>query len=218
MRSSPILDSHLKHLSRFVKFSRLELDWRIRQLDFNTLGLAGPLKAQESRRDCVKTLMYIRSRQRELFRYLGDIALVVLARGLLSLALAPISGFGGWIAFWPSVQGLDDPVPLFVLRMTLVIGVPAGVATVVLWWNTESPTRVRVINAAVIMLVATALPAAVMAVKGVETYYALFAGTYRIPVIDVSDALITMVASAGVGTNVVAAALSIYRMARYREI
>jgi hypothetical protein len=40
----------------------------------------------------------------------------------------------------------------------------------------------------------------------------------RLPVIDVTDALYTMLVSSAVSTNVVSAALATYRMGRYREI
>lgn len=148
----------------------------------------------------------------------GDIVLVVLARGLLGLAFSAISGFVVWLAIWSYVHGPALSGSTFVAILALVVGTPSGLAAALLWRNAESPRRVRWSFALTALAVAVVAPYVVMQVKGVDTYYGLFGGVLRLPVIDVTDALYTMLVSSAVSTNVVSAALATYRMGRYREI
>ena len=159
-----------------------------------------------------------RTRSAYLLRDVGDIGLVVLARGLLGLALSAIAGFVVWLGIWPYVHGPALSEPRFVAMLALVIGTPSGLATALLWRNSESPRRIRWLLALVALAVAVVTPCVVMLIKGVQTYYGLFGGSIRLPVIDVADALFTMLVSSAVAANIVAGALATYRMARYREI
>ena len=143
---------------------------------------------------------------------------MVLARGLLGLVLSAIAGFVAWMGIWPYVLGPALSEPRFVITLALVIGTPSGLVTALLWRNSESPPRIRWLFALVSLAVAVATPCIVMLVKDVHTYYALFGGAIRLPVIDVADALFTMLVSSAVAANVVSGALATYRMARYREI
>ena len=151
-------------------------------------------------------------------REAGDIGLVVLARGLLGLACSAISGFIIWLAIWSYVHGPALTGTTFIATLALVVGIPSGLVTAILWNNLESPRRVRWLFAFVALGVAVAAPYIVVLIKGVETYYGLFFGVLRLPVIDVSDSLYTMLIASSVAANAVAAVLATYRMAKYREI
>ena len=149
---------------------------------------------------------------------MSDIGLVLLARGLLGLAFAGICAFGSWTIIWPYVQGPALSGARFVGTLALVVGIPAGVAAAIIWRNAESPRRIQCVFALASIVVGVAAPYAVMQIKGVETYYGLFRGTVRLPVIDVSDALLTMAVASAVAVNVVSGLLAAYRMYRYREL
>ena len=148
----------------------------------------------------------------------GDIGLVLLARGLLGLACSAISGFVVWLAIWSYVHGPALTGTTFVATLALVVGTPSGIVTAILWHNIESPRRIRWLFALIALVVAVAAPYVFMMVRGVETYYGLFFGVLRLPVIDVADALYTMLITSTVAANAVSGALAAYRMARYREI
>ena len=151
-------------------------------------------------------------------REAGDICLVVLARGLLGLACSAVSGFIVWLAIWSYVHGPALTGTTFVATLALVIGTPSGLATAILWRNAESPRRTRWLFAIIAVLVAIVAPYLIMTVRGVQTYYGLFGGSLRLPVIDVSEALFIMLLWSAVAANVVSGALAAYRMVRYREI
>ncbi len=153
-----------------------------------------------------------------LSRRAGDIAIVLLARGSLGLVVAAICGFGVWYTFWNSVSGAATTNQQFIGTLALVVGVPSGLATAVMWRNGESPPRVRWAFAAAALLTAILAPFVAVQIEGVHTYYALFGGVLRLPVIDVADALMTMLVTSAVAANVVSAALMTYRMARYGEV
>ena len=153
-----------------------------------------------------------------LLQQAGDIGLVVLARGLLGLACSAISGFIVWLAIWSYVHGPALTGTTFVATLALVVGIPSGLVTAILWHNLESPRRIRWLFALIALGSAVAFPYVVMLVKGVKTYYGLFFGVLRLPVIDVADALYVMLVTSSVAANAVAAVLATYRMARYREI
>ena len=153
-----------------------------------------------------------------LLQQAGDIGLVLLARGLLGLACSAICGFVVWLAIWSYVHGPALTGTTFIATLALVVGVPSGLITAIMWHNAESPRRVRWLFALLILVVAVASPYVVVLVKGVNTYYGLFFGVLRLPVIDVADSLYTMLVASSVAANVFAAALATYRMAKYREI
>lgn len=153
-----------------------------------------------------------------ILREAGDIGLVLLARGLIGLACSAISGFIVWMAIWSYVHGPALTGTTFVALLALVVGIPSGLVTALLWHNAESPRRVRWLFAFLILGMAVAAPYLVVLIKGVKTYYGLFFGVLRLPVIDVSDALYTMLIASSVAANIFAAVLATYRMARYREI
>ena len=153
-----------------------------------------------------------------ILREAGDIGLVLLARGLLGLACSAISGFLVWLAIWSYVHGPALTGTTFVATLALVVGIPSGLVTAILWHNLESPRRIRWLFALIALASAVAFPYVVMLVRGVETYYGLFFGVLRLPVIDVADALYVMLITSSVAANVVAAVLATYRMAKYREI
>ena len=143
---------------------------------------------------------------------------MLLARGLLGLACSAISGFVVWLAIWSYVHGPALTGTTFVATLALVVGTPSGIVTAILWLNTESPRRIRWLFALIALVVAVVAPYVFMTVRGVETYYGLFWGVLRLPVIDVADALYTMLITSAVAANAVSGALAAYRMARYREI
>ena len=148
----------------------------------------------------------------------GDIGLVLLARGLLGLACSAISGFVVWLAIWSYVHGPALTGNTFIATLALVIGVPSGLITAILWHNLETPRRIRWLFALIALGVAIAAPYLVVLIKGINTYYGLFFGVFRLPVIDVADSLYTMIIASSVGANAVAAVLATYRMSKYREI
>lgn len=148
----------------------------------------------------------------------GDIGLVLLARGLLGLACSAISGFVVWLAIWSYVHGPALTGTTFVAILALVVGTPSGLITAIIWHNSESPRRIKWLFAFLILGVAVAAPYLFVLIKGVKTYYGLFFGVLRLPVIDVSEALYTMLIASSVAANIFAAVLATYRMARYREI
>ena len=148
----------------------------------------------------------------------GDIGLVLLARGLLGLACSAISGFVVWLAIWSYVHGPALTGTTFMATLALVVGTPSGLVTAILWHNAESPRRIRWLFALISLAVAVVAPYVVMTVRGVETYYGLFWGVLRLPVIDVADALYIMLITSTVAANAVSGVLAAYRMARYREI
>lgn len=153
-----------------------------------------------------------------LIQQAGDIVLILLARGLLGLACSAISGFVVWLGIWSYVHGPALTGTTFIALLALVVGIPSGLITAILWNNAESPRLVRWVFALVALGVAVVAPYVVMLIKGVETYYGLFGGVLRLPVIDVSDALYTMLVTSSVAANAVAAILATYRMAKHREI
>ena len=148
----------------------------------------------------------------------GDMALILLARGLLGIIAAGIAGFGVWYTFWNSVSGGATTDQQFIGTLALVVGLPSGAAAAALWRNGESPRRVRWTFAAAALLTAVAAPYVAGQIQGVHTYYGLFGGVLRLPVIDVADSLMTMLVASAVAANLVSAALMTYRMARYDEI
>ena len=151
-------------------------------------------------------------------REAGEISLVLLARGLLGLACSAISGFLVWLAIWSYVHGPALTGTTFVATLALVVGIPSGLVTAILWHNAESPRRIRWMFALIALGSAVAFPYVFMLVRGVETHYGLFFGVLRLPVIDVADALYVMLITSSVAANAVAAVLATYRMAKYREI
>ena len=159
-----------------------------------------------------------RTRSAGIIQQAGDITLVALARGLLGLACSAVSGFLVWLAIWSYVHGPALTGSTFAATMSLVIGTPSGLATSLLWRNAESPRRIRWLFTLVTLAVAVIAPYVVMLIRGINTYYGLFGGSLRLPVIDVSDALFIMLVTSAVAANCVAGALAVYRMARYREI
>ena len=148
----------------------------------------------------------------------GDIGLVLLARGLLGLTCSAISGFVVWLAIWSYVHGPALTGTTFIATLALVVGVPSGLITAILWNNLESPRRIRWLFAFIAVGVAVAAPYVVVLLKGVETYYGLFFGVLRLPVIDVADSLYTMLIASSVAANGIAAVLATYRMSKFREI
>ncbi len=148
----------------------------------------------------------------------GDIVLVLLARGLLGLACSAVSGFIVWLAIWSYVHGPALTGTTFVATLALVVGTPAGLITAILWNNAESPRRIRWLFAFIALGVAVGAPYIFVLIKGVETYYGLFFGVLRLPVIDVADSLYTMLIVSSVAANAVAAIMATYRMAKFREI
>lgn len=153
-----------------------------------------------------------------LSRRAGDIAMVLLARGSIGLVAAAVCGFGVWYTFWNTVSGGASTDQQFIGILALVVGIPSGLATAIIWRNGESPPRVRWTFAAIALLTAILAPFVAVQITGVYTYYALFGGVLRLPVIDVADALMTMLVASTVAANVVSAALMTYRMARYGEV
>lgn len=179
------------------------------------------IKVTKGECEVARTLTRLRTTRNYLdtiMREAGDIGLVLLARGLLGLACSAISGFLVWLAIWSYVHGPALTGTTFVATLALVVGIPSGLVTAILWHNLESPRRVRWMFALVALSVAVAAPYVVMLVKGIETYYGLFFGVLRLPVIDVADALYTALIASSIAANVVAAVLATYRMSRYREI
>ena len=148
----------------------------------------------------------------------GDIGLVLLARGLLGLACSAISGFVVWLAIWSYVHGPALTGTTFIATLALVVGVPSGLITAILWNNLESPRRIQWLFAFIAVGVAVAAPYIFVLIKGVETYYGLFFGVLRLPVIDVADSLYTMLIVSSVAANGIAAVLATYRMSKFREI
>ena len=144
--------------------------------------------------------------------------MVLLARGLLGLACSAISGFVVWLAIWSYVHGSALTGNTFIVTLSLVIGVPSGLITAILWHNLETPRRIRWLFALIALGVAIVAPYLVVLIKGVNTYYGLFFGVLRLPVIDVSDSLYTMIIASSVAANAVAAVLATCRMSKYREI
>ena len=151
-------------------------------------------------------------------RYIGDIALSAIARGVLGLVFAGVAGLFFWFFLWRYVQAPAATETRFIATLALLIGIPEGLATAIVWRNAESPRRVRWAFAAAALLAAVAAPYVAMQIRGVQTYHALFGGSVRLPVIDVADALGAMIVSSALAANAVAGALAVYRMARYREI
>ena len=153
-----------------------------------------------------------------LLQQAGDISLVLLARGLLGLACSTVTGFIVWLAIWSYVHGPALTGNTFIVTLALVIGIPTGLVTAILWHNAESPRRIQLLSAFIAVGMAVSAPYIFVLIKGVKTYYGLFFGVLRLPVIDVADSLYTMLIVSSVAANVVAAALATYRMAKYREI
>lgn len=153
-----------------------------------------------------------------LSRRAGDIAIVLVARALLGLACSVACAFGVWYTFWNSVSGAASTDQQFIGTLAFVVGVPAGLVAAVIWRNGESPRRVRWTFAAIAVLAAVAAPFVAGHIQGVHTYYGLFGGVLRLPVIDVSESLMTMLVVSAVAVNLVSAALMAYRMARHGEM
>ena len=74
------------------------------------------------------------------------------------------------------------------------------------------------IYALIVLAVAVASPVIVMQFAEIDTYNTLLGPSRRIAVIVKGDLISTMIFSSAIAANVVAAALGIYRMLRYREI
>ena len=134
------------------------------------------------------------------------------------MACSTVVGFVVWLAIWSYVHGPALTGTTFIATLALVVGIPSGLVTAILWNNMESPPRVRWLLAAITLGVAVAAPYTVVLIKGINTYYGLFFGVLRLPVIDVADSLYTMLIASSVGANAVAAIMATYRMSRYREI
>lgn len=147
-----------------------------------------------------------------------DAALWIVARALLgvfsSVGLAMVT----WVISQLFLRDLSVASGGYFLTQALVIGAPAGIGAVAAWWNPNAPASLRLLQAALIPLAAAFGAWLVIEVRGVETYYALFGGSQRIPVVVQGDMLGTLVASSVIIGNAIGAALHIYRVVRYRDM
>ncbi len=105
----------------------------------------------------------------------------------------------------------------FLVTQALIIAVPAGVGATAAWWNPDNPPILRLLYAALIPALTFVCGWLTIAVRGVETYHALFGGTHRVPVIETGDLIGTLIVSSVIGANVIAGGLYVYRLVRYRE-
>lgn len=141
----------------------------------------------------------------------------ILIRTLLGVFISTALSIVVWVLSQLFLRDLALATTSFFITQSLVIGIPAGVGAVAAWWNPDTAGRLRFIYAAIIPI-ATALCAwLVVEIRGVQTYYALFGGSYRISVIVQGDLLGTLIVSSVLGGNIIAASFYIYRLIRHRE-
>ena len=142
----------------------------------------------------------------------------VLARGLLGLFLATILGFGSWSLIRDSIQTPNSDSASFFLVHAAMMGGPAALGAAVAWWNTQSSGRAHWLTVFLTMGITVASTWLVIEIWEVDTYYALFRGVLRVPVISTRDMLTKMMTAAVLSGNAVAAALYLYRALRHREV
>ena len=146
-----------------------------------------------------------------------ELLVTVFARAVFGLFAAIALSTVIWSFFWVSFKPSPEELASFFLLQTLVVGIPAGLAVIFAWWNTQSPQRIQV------MFIALALFASVVSawgtneLRGVETHYALVNGVLRVPVFSVRHMLASMLFGAVLGGNLVAGIFFLYRSLKYRE-
>ncbi|SVA27341.1 uncharacterized protein METZ01_LOCUS80195 [marine metagenome] len=146
-----------------------------------------------------------------------ELLVTVFARAVFGLFAAIALSTVIWSFFWVSFSPSPEELASFFLLQTLVVGIPAGLAVIFAWWNTQSPQRIQV------MFIALALFASVISawgtneLRGVETHYALANGVLRVPVFSVRHMLASMLFGAVLGGNLVAGVFFLYRSLKYRE-
>ena len=154
---------------------------------------------------------------RDIIRDADTIGLSILARIVLGGPVSVFAGFAAWMfGFWFQVSrsGSDS----FFITQGVLTGLAAGAVAAFFWWNTETPLKTQRFYALIVLAVAVASPVIVTQFAEIDTYNTLIGPSRRVAVIVKGDLISTMIFSSAIAANVVAAALGIYRMFRYREI
>ena len=97
------------------------------------------------------------------------------------------------------------------------MGVPAGIAVIFAWWNTQSPQRIQVMFIVLALFASVICAWSANELRGVETHYALVNGVLRVPVFSIRHMLASMLFGAVMGGNFVAGAFFLCRSLKYRE-
>ena len=146
-----------------------------------------------------------------------ELLVTVIARGVFGLFAAIVLSTVIWSFFWVTFRPSSEELASFFLLQTLIVGIPAGLAVIFAWRNTQSSQRIQV------MFIALALFASVIGawgtneLRGVETHYALVNGVLRVPVFSIRHMLASMLFGAVLGGNFVAGAFFLCRSLKYRE-
>lgn len=145
-------------------------------------------------------------------------ALWMLIRVVLGVFLATAFSAAAWVLSRYFPMDTAEASTAFFAVQSLIVGVPAGVGAAAAWWTPDSPARMRLIRAAAIPP-ATALCALLaIQIRGVETYYGLFAGSHRILVVETGDLLGALIIASVISANIIAAAFYLHGYIRRREI
>ena len=89
-----------------------------------------------------------------------ELLVTVIARGVFGLFAAIVLSTVIWSLFWVSFRPSSEELASFFLLQTLIVGIPAGLAVIFAWWNTQSSQRIQV------MFIALALFASVIGAWG----------------------------------------------------
>ena len=146
-----------------------------------------------------------------------ELLVTVFARAVFGLFAAIALSTVIWSFFWVSFKPSPEELASFFLLQTLVVGIPAGLAVIFAWWNTQSPQRIQVMFIALALFTSVVSAWGTNELRGVETHYALVNGVLRVPVFSVRHMLASMLFGAVLGGNLVAGVFFLYRSLKYRE-
>ena len=147
-----------------------------------------------------------------------ELLIIMLARGALGLFLSAILGFGSWSLIRIFIPTPNSDSASFFLVHAAMIGGPAAVGAALAWWNTQSSGRVHWLTVFLTMGITVVSTWLIIEIWEVDTYYALFGGVHRLPVISTRDMLTRLMTGAVLSGNAAAAAFYLYRALRHREV
>ena len=146
-----------------------------------------------------------------------ELLVTVITRGLFGFFAATALSTVIWSLFWVSFRPSSEELAPFFLLQTLIVGVPAGIAVIFAWWNTQSPQRIQVMFIVLALFASVICAWSANELRGVETHYALVNGVLRVPVFSIRHMLASMLFGAVMGGNFVAGAFFLCRSLKYRE-
>ncbi len=138
-----------------------------------------------------------------------------LARIVLGLLFSSFAAFVSWVMFFQG-SGLNQEV--YYLKQSVVIGLPAGLAISLIWWNPESPNLMMIFQGFTIVLISVLSPLVIVNLIGIDSGTTLVGPSLRVPVLSITDIFKKMMLSAVLAANFTGAAFFLYRSVVHQEI